>query len=235
MQTLLVSINQFDSLAAVPGQLLNIFASKNTEGSYEIKIDPTSHPSDEINSIKDYLLTKEYPVDEEALVCLSAAQYPELRDEMIQLVTDISLFNQLNPKHRLQRSSEIPFGFHLAFALALHNEQQVIYWTQFIKGLDLNHEVHEAAAMDILFEVHGLTNNTLDLAVERCLMPSQFGIDQATSWLTSEKESSIGAEFIKRLAASVCESFIEDSSKHQNHARARLDSMNLFLSAFYAN
>lgn len=233
MKTIKLDITQTDAIAAALNQLQDIFASRKTQGSYHIQLDPTSSCSDEINNLKEFLIEKEYPVDDEALVCLTAAQYPQLRDQMIELVTGISHYNRFDSKEALQRSSEIPFGFHLAFALALHNEQQVIYWTDFIKGLDLNHEVHEAAAMNILFEVHGLTSSTLDMAVERVLLPSQFGIDQVVEWLTPMKENLVCAEFIKRLANDVCESFIEDSSKYQTTAKARLTSMNLFLSEFY--
>ena len=235
MQTIKVNINQIDSVAAALDQLQDIVASRQTQGSYQIQLDPTSSCSDEINNLKEFLIEKAYPIDDEALVCLTAAQYPQLRDQMIELIIGISHYNRFDSKEALQRSSEIPFGFHLAFALALHNEQQVIYWTDFIKGLNLNHEVHEAAAMNILFEVHGLTSNTLDMAVERVLQPSQFGIDQVKEWLTPIKDHSACAEFVKRLANDVCESFTEDSSKYQATAKARLTSMNCFLSEFYAS
>jgi hypothetical protein len=235
MKALLVKIDQLDSITAALNQLRDIFASRDTEDSYRIQLDPGTPCSDEINSIKDFLVAKNYPIDDEALVCLTAAQYPQLRDQMIELITDISHYNQFDTKHALLLNYETPFGFHLAFALALHDEQQVIYWTAFIKGLDLNHEAHEAVAMEVLFEVHGITTNTLDLAVERCLIPSQFGIDQVKEWLGPVKEHPVCAEFIKRLADSTCESFIEDSSTHQSKSRARLNSMNLFLSEFYAD
>jgi hypothetical protein len=229
MQTITVDINSLESITSTLKELENIFASRQTQGSYKIRLNPDIPCSDEINSINQFLLDMECPVDDEALLCLVAAQYPETHDQMLDLIKAISHYNRFEAKNSLMRDYETPFGFYIALALALHNQEQIVYWTEFIKGLDLNHEVYEAYAMNALFRSHGLTSSMLDLATERVLLPSQFGHDQVHEWLKPVKDQPIFAEFIKRLADDTCNSFIEDTSKHKNYARQRFEHMNMFL------
>lgn len=233
MQTITVDITNLESIARALKELENIFVSRQTQDSYVILLHPDIPCSDEIDSIKQFLLEMECPVDDEAILCLVAAQFPETRDQMLALINTISHYNRFETKSSLMRNCETPFGFYMALALALHNQEQIVYWTDFIKGLDLNHEVYEVHAMNALFRLHGFTSSMLDLAVERVLLPGQFGWDQVMEWLMPVKDQWVFAEFIKRLADTTCNSFIEDQSTHKSYARARLESMNMFLADYY--
>lgn len=234
MQKITVDINRLESMKNAITQLKEIFLSRDTEDSYKVTLNPDTPCSEEIYSVSQFLQDCECPIEDELLLFLTAAQYPDTRDLMIEFIEQISYYNKHQNKSPLMINSEMPFGFFLALALALHNEKQITYWTEFLKGLDLNHEVYELNAMDALFKVHGITSTMLDLAVERVLLPGQFGWDQVGEWLAPWKDHHVFAEFLKRLADTTCQSFIEDGTKYQSHAKARLLSMNCFLSGFYA-
>lgn len=113
----------------------------------------------------------------------AAIKFEKSRKVAVKLFKEIIEYNKRHGGFETLYSDynthEINYGLHLGQYLVAHSKKYCHLYGQFIKTVDMDHEVYEADAIYNGFERYGCCPETLELLAIRCLSASgQHGVDE---------------------------------------------------------
>ncbi|WP_421850391.1 hypothetical protein [Marinomonas sp.] len=113
----------------------------------------------------------------------AAIKFEDARNTAVKLFKQIIEYNKRHGEFATLYADydtlEIPYGLILGQYLVKHSKQYCHLYGQFIKTLDMDHEVYEADVIFDGFERYGCCPETLELLAIRCLSASgQHGVEE---------------------------------------------------------
>ena len=128
---------------------------------------------------------KIYPSDSIRAFCYAACQFESSRKQAVKLFKQIIDYNERIREYGepLRINQEAPYGLFFGEALVNYSKDYCHLYGEFLKTLDMDHEVCEADVIDNAFKRYSCCTETLDLVAIRCTSACGQHGDMQLTWL----------------------------------------------------